>query len=118
MKNKIFSYYLGCVILGIVILTGCGTVQDLTTDNNNPQKTTSNPAYYNLTINIVGQGSVTINPVTTNGKYEAGTQLVIIPIPDSADGWAFFNNWEGDVTTNYYTINKDTAATVNFTKII
>jgi PKD repeat protein len=47
---------------------------------------------YRLTVNIAGDGSVTVDP--DHGTYDAGTKIQLTPVPDA--GWAF-NGWSGDL---------------------
>jgi hypothetical protein len=101
---------LSIIFSGIFFLAGCGTVKDLTEET-----AAVETAQYKLSIGVVGNGTVTVSPNLINSTYPAGTTITIIPIADS--GWAFFNNWQGDATSNYYTINKNSAVTVNFTQL-
>jgi hypothetical protein len=50
-------------------------------------------AQYPLTVNITGQGTVTLDPAS--GPYDAGTTVTLTANPDT--GWAFVR-WIGDVT--------------------
>jgi uncharacterized repeat protein (TIGR02543 family) len=75
--------------------------------------TPSAPPQYTLTTNVVGQGSITLNP--PGGVYEAGTVVTVTATPDS--GWKF-DNWSGDLSgsTNPTTItmNSNKSVTANF----
>jgi agmatine deiminase len=64
---------------------------------------------YTLTVNTVGQGSVTLNPA--GGTYNEGTVVTLTAVPDS--GWKF-DNWSGDLsgTQNPDTITMDSNKTV------
>jgi uncharacterized protein YkwD len=68
--------------------------------------TVSNPStgQYNLTIQVTGQGTVTMNP--TGGSYAAGTAVTLTATPDS--GWQL-SGWSGDLTgsANPATITMD-----------
>jgi uncharacterized repeat protein (TIGR02543 family) len=78
--------------------------------------TPSAPPQYTLTINIVGQGSVDLNP--PGGVYDAGTVVTLTATADS--GWQF-DNWSGDLSgsTNPTTItmNSNKTVTVTFTEV-
>ena len=78
--------------------------------------TPSAPPQYTLTVNTVGQGSVTLNP--PGGTYDAGTVVTLTASPDS--GWQF-DNWGGDLSgsTNPTTItmNANKTVTANFSEI-
>jgi uncharacterized repeat protein (TIGR02543 family) len=71
---------------------------------------------YSLTVNTVGQGSVTLNP--PGGVYDEGTVVTLTAVPDS--GWKF-DNWSGDLTgsTNPDTItmNANKTVTANFSEV-
>jgi uncharacterized repeat protein (TIGR02543 family) len=71
---------------------------------------------YTLTVIIVGQGSVTLNP--PGGVYDEGTVVTLTAVPDS--GWQF-DNWSGDLsgTQNPTTIimDSDKTVTVTFTEV-
>ena len=76
----------------------------------------SNPNQYTLTANVVGQGTVTNNPV--QATYTQGTQVQLTAIP--ATGWAL-SLWSGSLnltstTTNPTTIvmNANETVTANF----
>jgi uncharacterized repeat protein (TIGR02543 family) len=74
--------------------------------------TPSAPPQYTLTTNVVGNGTITLNP--PGGVYDAGTVVTLTAIPDS--GW-LFSSWSGDLSgsTNPTTItmnsNKNVTAT-------
>ncbi|NIM15164.1 MAG: PKD domain-containing protein [Candidatus Aminicenantes bacterium] len=71
---------------------------------------------YTLTVNTVGQGSVTLNP--PGGVYDEGTVVTLTATPDA--GWQF-DNWSGDLsgTQNPTTItmNSDKTVTANFSEV-
>ena len=71
---------------------------------------------YTLTVNITGQGSVSLNPA--GGTYDEGTNVTLTAIPSSG---LEFSCWTGDATgsTNPLTINMDGNKTVTavFTEI-
>ena len=48
---------------------------------------------YGLTVNITGEGTVSINP--TGGSYLSGKTVTLTPAPET--GW-HFDHWEGDLT--------------------
>jgi Zn-dependent metalloprotease/PKD repeat protein len=74
------------------------------------------PPQYTLTVNIVGQGSVDLNP--PGGVYDAGTVVTLTATADS--GWQF-DNWSGDLSTSdnptTITMNSNKTVTANFTEI-
>ncbi|MGD2093013.1 MAG: hypothetical protein PVH61_43025, partial [Candidatus Aminicenantes bacterium] len=72
------------------------------------------PPQYTLTVNVVGNGSVGLNP--PGGTYEAGTVVTLTATPDS--GW-LFSNWSGDLSgsTNPTTITMNANKTVTATFI-
>jgi uncharacterized repeat protein (TIGR02543 family) len=76
----------------------------------------SAPPQYTLTVNIVGQGTVSLNP--PGGTYDAGTVVTLTATPDS--GWQF-DGWSGDLTgsTNPATItmNGNKTVTVTFSEV-
>ena len=74
--------------------------------------TVTAPIQYSLTVNIVGSGSVTLDPA--GGTYNAGTEVKLTPVPDT--GWAF-NGWSGDLSgySNPATIVMDTDKTITAT---
>jgi len=78
--------------------------------------TPSAPPQYTLTTNVVGQGSITLNP--PGGVYDAGTVVTLTATPDS--GWTF-DNWSDDLSgsTNPTTItmNSNKTVTANFSEI-
>ena len=67
---------------------------------------------YSLTVNIVGQGSVTLNP--PGGTYDVGTIVQLQAVIDA--GWKF-SEWSGALTgsTNPTTITMDADKTVTAT---
>jgi hypothetical protein len=76
------------LILGGVVIAGGAALLVL------KKETTSGlPDQYTLTINIVGQGIVTIDP--PGGTYGPRSVVILTAIP--AAGWEFYN-WYGDVT--------------------
>jgi hypothetical protein len=78
--------------------------------------TPSAPPQYTLTVNTVGQGSVSLNPA--GGTYGAGTVVTLTATPDS--GWVF-DNWSGDLSgsTNpaAITMNSNKTVTANFSEV-
>jgi hypothetical protein len=56
--------------------------------------------YYALTVNVVGNGSVTKNPV--NATYLGGTNVTLTAIPDV--NWTFLS-WSGDLTGRQSPVN-------------
>jgi uncharacterized repeat protein (TIGR02543 family) len=71
---------------------------------------------YDLTVNIVGQGTVSLNP--PGGTYDEGTVVTLTANPDS--GWQF-DSWSGDLSgsTNPTTItmNSNKTVTATFTEV-
>ena len=74
--------------------------------------TVTAPIQYNLTVNTVGSGSVTLDPA--GGTYNADTEVKLTPVPDT--GWAF-NGWSGDLIgySNPETIVMDKDKTITAT---
>ncbi len=74
--------------------------------------TVTTPIQYNLTVNTVGSGRVTLDPA--GGTYDAGTEVKLTPVPGA--GWAF-NSWSGNLSgySNPATIVMDTDKTVTAT---
>jgi len=74
--------------------------------------TVTTPFQYNLTMNTVSSGSVTLDPA--GGTYNAGTEVKLTPVPDA--GWTF-NGWSGDLSgySNPATIVMDTDKTITAT---
>ena len=68
---------------------------------------------YTLTINTIGQGSVTVNPPGTT--FSSGTSVTLTPVPDA--GWVF-TGWSGDLTgiedPGNITMDTDQAVTATF----
>jgi hypothetical protein len=68
---------------------------------------------YTLTVNKVGQGSVTLNP--PGGAYDAGTQVELTAVPDF--GWKF-SGWSGALAgaeiSVQITMNADKTVTATF----
>ena len=65
------------------------------------------PTYYTLTINAVGQGSVTASPQAN--QYVAGTTVTLTAVPD--DGWQF-KQWEDNTTNPIRSITMNANKTV------
>jgi uncharacterized repeat protein (TIGR02543 family) len=78
--------------------------------------TPSAPPQYTLTTNLVGNGTVTLNP--PGGTYDAGTVVTLTAAPDS--GWQF-DGWSGDLSgsTNPTTIimNSYKIVTATFSEV-
>jgi len=78
--------------------------------------TPSAPPQYTLTTNVVGNGTVTLNPA--GGTYDSGTVVTVTAAPDS--GWQF-DGWSGDLSgsTNPTTItmNSNKSVTATFSEI-
>lgn len=70
---------------------------------------------HNLTVNIVGQGTVTLNP--SGGTYDDNTQVTLIAVADA--GWSF-SSWSGDATGSIATtavlMDADKTVTATFTQ--
>ena len=73
---------------------------------------TDEPTQHTLTVNVVGEGSVSFDPA--GGNYRAGTEVQLTPISD--EGWAF-NGWTGDLSgySNPATILMSTDKTITAT---
>jgi uncharacterized repeat protein (TIGR02543 family) len=71
---------------------------------------------YTLTVNIVGQGSVALNP--PGGTYPQGTGVCMTATPDT--GWQF-DGWSGDLTgtanPGCITMNADKTVTATFSEV-
>ncbi|MGD2093234.1 MAG: C1 family peptidase [Candidatus Aminicenantes bacterium] len=100
-------------------LTGTTNPADITMDANKSVTATFSQLpvqQYTLTVNTVGQGSVTLDP--PGGTYDEGTVVTLTAVPDS--GWNF-DNWSGDLTgsTNPDTVTMDANKTVtaNFSEL-
>ncbi len=69
------------------------------------------PVFYNLTVNVTGNGSVE----PTSGSYAEGTEVVLTATADS--GWEF-DSWSGDATGTStsvtITMDGDKTVTANF----
>ena len=57
------------------------------------QYTTGTPGQYSLTVNVTGNGTVTLDP--PSGIYNSGALVQLTPLP--AAGWTF-SGWSGDLT--------------------
>ena len=70
------------------------------------------PNTLTLTVNLTGEGSVTLDP--EGGTYDAGTEIQLTPVPNA--GWAF-HGWSGDLSgyCNPATIVMDTNKTITAT---
>jgi hypothetical protein len=81
-------------------------------DNACYELVTGAPPQYTLTMNLVGNGSVTLDPA--GGTYDEGTVVQLTAIPDS--GWEF-SEWSGDLTgsTNPDNITMDADKTITAT---
>jgi hypothetical protein len=68
---------------------------------------------YDLTVNIVGSGTVALNP--PGGTYEAGTEVTLTATADP--GWGF-SGWSGDLTGSenptIITMNSNKSVTATF----
>jgi len=75
--------------------------------------TVTTPIQYNLTVNTVGSGSVTLDP--EGGIYDPGTEVQLTPVPDA--GWVF-KDWSGDLSgysnPDTIVINSDKTITATF----
>ncbi len=78
--------------------------------------TPSAPPQYTVTVNTVGNGSVSLNP--SGGTYDAGTVVTLTATADS--GWQF-DNWSGDlsgsVNPGTITVNSNMTITANFSEV-
>ena len=64
---------------------------------------------YSLSVNLVGEGSVTLDP--GGGSYNAGTEIQLTPVPNAGSA---FHGWSGDLNgySNPATIVMDTNKTI------
>ena len=71
------------------------------------------PPMYTLTVNVNGQGSVTLDP--SGGVYEEGT---VVTVTAEAGSGNFFSNWSDDLSGNEnpetITMDSDKTVTANF----
>ena len=100
-------------------LSGTTNPADITMDANKSVTATFSQLpveQYTLTVNTVGQGSVTLNP--PGGVYDDGTVVTLTAVPNS--GWKF-DNWSGDLTgsanPDTITMNANKTVTANFSEI-
>jgi uncharacterized repeat protein (TIGR02543 family) len=74
------------------------------------------PPQYTLTTNIVGQGSITLDP--PGGTYDSGTEVTLTAAPDP--GWQF-DGWSGDLSGSQnpavITMNANKSVTATFSEI-
>jgi uncharacterized repeat protein (TIGR02543 family) len=78
--------------------------------------TPSAPPQYTVTVNVVGSGSVALNP--PGGVYDAGTEVTLTATADT--GWQF-DGWSGDLSGSanpaVITVNSDMTITANFSEV-
>lgn len=71
---------------------------------------------YTLTTNVVGNGTITVNPTSNNGSYASGQAVVLTATPSTGHT---FTGWSGDITdTSLQTtviMDSDKTITANFT---
>jgi len=105
-QNSTYTYYDAGTFSVTLEVTGPGGIDTETKTN---YITVTTPIQYNLTVNTVDSGSVTLDPA--GGTYNAGTEVKLTPVPDT--GWAF-NGWSGDLSgySNPETIVMNTDKTV------
>src|SRR4030067_260049 len=98
---------------------GGGFVSEFTTsvtmDGDKVVTATFTQNVYTLTVNVVGQGSVTLDPV--GGSYVSGTVVDLTALADA--GWSFAG-WSGDASgselTTSVTMDGDKVVTATFTQ--
>jgi len=109
-QNPTYTYNNSGTYSVALEVTGSGGTDTETKTN---YITVTTPIQYDLTLNSVGSGSVTLDP--PGGIYNAGTEVKLTPVP--AAGWAF-NGWSGDLSgfSNPVTIvmNSDKTITATF----
>ncbi len=98
-------------------LTGTTNPASITMDaNKNVTATFTQLPPVTLTVNKVGNGTVTLNPA--GGSYAVGTVVQLSAAPDA--GW-YFSGWSGDLTgtTNpaSITMNANKTVTATFTEV-
>jgi uncharacterized repeat protein (TIGR02543 family) len=96
-------------------LSGAANPTSITMDGDKTVMATFTQApvtQYTLTVNVVGNGSVSLNPA--GGVYDAGTVVELTAVP--ASGWQF-SGWDGDLsgTANPALITMDGDKTVTAT---
>ncbi len=95
-------------------LSGSDNPTTITIDGDKTITATFTLNQYTLTTNVVGNGSITLNP--SGGVYDEGTVVTVEAVADS--DWSF-DSWSGDLTgsTNPTTItmNGDRSITATFT---
>jgi uncharacterized repeat protein (TIGR02543 family) len=93
--------------------TGTGACQ-VTMDDDKSVTATFTQDEYTLTVNVVGNGAVTLDPNQATYHYGDGVELTATADPD----WSFAG-WSGDVSSSdnplTLTITGDTAVTATFT---
>ena len=93
-------------------LSGSNNPETITMDGNKVVTAHFTQDQYTLTVNVVGNGSVTLNP--SGGTYPSGT---VVTLTANADpGWTF-SHWSGDLSgsNNPETITMDGNKTVTAT---
>jgi len=89
----------------------------LTITGNSTVTATFTQDEYDLTVNNVGNGTVTVDPI--KNVYYYGDQVTLTGTPDP--GWIFIG-WSGDISGGPYsatlTITSDTSVTATFTSIL
>ncbi|MBW2060916.1 MAG: hypothetical protein JRI95_05055 [Deltaproteobacteria bacterium] len=100
-------------------LSGSTNPKTITMDSNKTVTATFSevpPTQYDLTMNISGCGSVTLDP--PGGVYDAGTEVFLRATPDT--GWVF-SHWSGSLTGSADDINclmnADRNITANFIEL-
>ena len=93
-------------------LTGSTNPATITMDSDKNITATFVEGDYTLTVNTIGQGSVTLDP--PGGVYEAGT---LVTLTATADRYWEFSQWSGDLTgsANPKTISMDTKKNITAT---
>lgn len=117
-QNPTYTYDdAGTYTVSLTVTSPSGS--DTETKNNYITVTVTPPEYI-LTVNIVGSGSVTLNP--PGGNYDAGTVVQLTAVPGGGGGTeGMFTGWSGGLSGSdnpeTITIDSDKTITATFIEI-